>query len=168
MTFSTTTNIFSVNIEAKSHFTPNCTKLFIAMAAAWPWSVTFKTGQNSRRRRKKRRWGKSRRRKRRRKKGGEGERVEPDEDILLQHCLLSLAPWYHYNHILHITFNTIILYLSHLCPEIAFSPFNNYHHVGMYNCTSLRIDDSNSDPKFASNNITGHKPQQDFLYNIAI
>ena len=26
---------------------------------------------------------------------------------------------------------TIILYLSHLCPEIPFSPSNKYHHVGM-------------------------------------
>ena len=33
----------------------------------------------------------------------EGERVEPDEDILLQHCLLSPAPWYYYNRIIFIT-----------------------------------------------------------------
>ena len=26
---------------------------------------------------------------------------------------------------------TIVLYLSHLCPEIPFSPSNKYHHVGM-------------------------------------
>ena len=33
----------------------------------------------------------------------EGERGEPDEDILLQHCLLSPAPWYYYNRIIFIT-----------------------------------------------------------------
>ena len=43
----------------------------------------------------------------------EGERVQPDEDILLQHCLLSLAPWYYYNdynYYNHIIFKTPVSY----------------------------------------------------------
>ena len=46
---------------------------------------------------------KEKEKKEKKEKEEEGERVQPDEDILLQHCLLSPAPWYYYNRIIFIT-----------------------------------------------------------------
>ena len=56
---------------------------------------------------------KEKEKKEKKEKEEEGERVQPDEDILLQHCLLSLAPWYYYNHYNnynHIIFKTPVSY----------------------------------------------------------
>ena len=50
---------------------------------------------------------KEKEKKEKKEKEEEGERVQPDEDILLQHCLLSLALWYYYNY-----YNDIIFMMT--------------------------------------------------------